>query len=88
MCRQVGGHDVEKDTRRQWEGFPVPDRDAAIGTDRYDGKVELLTTRRHSLSDLADLVQASSTTAEKSRYVRYNYPRCLSAPFHREIMFM
>ena len=70
------------------EGFPVPDRAGAIGIYRYDGKVELLTTRRHSLSDLADLVQASSTTAEKSRYVRYNYSRCLSTPLHREIMFM
>ena len=88
MCHQVGGHDVEEDTWRQWEGFPVPDRAGAIGIDRYDGEVELLTTRRHSLSDLADLVQASSTTAEKSRYVRYNYSRCLSTPLHREIMFM
>ena len=88
MCHQVGGHDVEEDTWRQWEGFPVPDRAGAIGIDRYDGEVELLTTRRHSLSDLADLVQASSTTAEKSRYVRYNYSRCLSTPFNREIMFM
>ena len=88
MCHQVGGHDIEEDTWRQWEGFPVPDRDGAIGIDRYDGEVELLTTRRHSLSDLADLVQASSTTAEKSRYVRYNYSRCLSTPLHREIRFM
>ena len=59
-----------------------------IGIDRYDGKVELLTTRPHPLSDLADLVQASSATAEKSRYVRYNYSRCLSTPPLREIMFM
>ena len=79
---------MEEDTWRQWGGFAVPDRAGAIGTDRYDGKVELFTTRRHSLSDLADLVQASSATAEKSRYVRYNYSRCLSTPLHREIMFM
>ena len=63
-------------------------KNRAIGIDGYDGKVDLFTTRRHSLSDLADLVQASSTTAEKSRYVRYNYSRCLSTPLHREIMFM
>ena len=88
VCHQVGGGDVEEDTRRPWEGFAVPDRAGAIGTDRYDGEVESLTTRRHSLSDLADLVQASSTTAEKSRYVRYNYSRCLSTPFHRDTMFM
>ena len=88
MGHQVGGYDVEEDTWRQWEGFPVPDRAGEIGIDRYDGEVELLTTRRHSLSDLADLVQASSTTAEKPRYVRYNYSRCLSTPLHREIMFM
>ena len=68
--------------------FLVPDRDGAIGIDRYDGEIELLTTRRHSLSDLVDLVQASSTTAAESCYVRYNYSRCLSTPFHREIMIM
>ena len=55
MCHQVGGHDVEEDTWRRWEGFPVPDRGGAIGIDRYDGEVELLTTRRHPLSDLADV---------------------------------
>ena len=86
MCHQVGGHDVEEDTWRQWEGFPVPDRAGAIGIDRYDGEVELLTTRRHSLSDLADLVQASSTTAEKSRYVWYSgHPVSLDTTYPRNL---
>ena len=89
MCHQVGGHDVEEDTWRQWEGFPVPDRAGAIKTDRYDGKVELLTTRRQSLSDLADLVQASSTTAEKYRYVLYNrHPVSLDTIYRMNLFYL